>query len=410
MVKNHINQIIMLFNLRHLLSALEIRNTGTISEAAKHIHLTQSAITQGINKLEQSIGLSLFDRTNSGMYSTENGKHFLLRIERGFKHLHDFSSMLFATDKIKKHSFVRAVTSRQLSALIAITELQSYTAAALRLGLTQPTLHRSIKDLETLCAQKLFQRSPIGVEPSWRARQLTRYASLFFSELAQGVEEIGEANGRMDGFIRIGSLPLARTEIIPSCVLHLIDEFPQVKVSIVDGPYDEQLHGLLHGQLDIIVGALRYPQTHSDINQYKLFDDPLSIVFRNGHPLADRNEISNNELQALQWVVPSQGVPARQVFNELFSRRKISPPSALIECSSMVAIRGLLLNSDIAALLPARQVKVEVVNGLLAVCPMPLSGTNREIGLTMRKDWHPTQIQNRFLQIIEQQFGTKTIS
>jgi LysR family transcriptional regulator of gallate degradation len=400
----------MLFNLRHLLSALEIQNYGTISEAAKHIHLTQSAITQGINKLENNIGLSLFNRTNSGLYCTENGSHFLLRVERAFKHLHDFSSMLFATDKIKKNSFVRSITSRQLTALIAITELQSYTAAALRLGLTQPTLHRSIKDLEMLCAQKLFQRSPIGVEPSWRARQLTRYASLFFSELAQALEEIGESNGRMHGFIKIGSLPLAQTEIIPRCVLHLIDEFPQVQVSIVDGPYHEQLHALLHGQLDIIVGALRYPQPHSDIHQYKLFDDPLSIVFRNGHSLAKRSEISDNELQALQWVVPSQGVPARQVFNELFSSRGITPPAALIECSSMVAIRGLLLNSEIAALLPARQVKVEVVNGLLAVCPISLSGTNREIGLTMRKDWQPTQIQKRFLQIIEQHYGTNKIS
>ena len=400
----------MLFNHRHLLSALEIQNTGTISEAAKHIHLTQSAITQGISKLEDSIGLSLFHRTNSGMYSTENGSHFLLRVERAFKHLHDFAAILFAADKIKKNSFVRSVNSRQLSALIAITELQSYTAAALRLGLTQPTLHRSIKGLEILCAQKLFQRSPIGVEPSWRARQLTRYASLFFSELAQGVEELGEVSGRIDGFIRIGSLPLARTEIVPRCLLQLVDEFPQAQMSIVDGPYNEQLHALLHGQLDIIVGDLRYPKPHIDINQYKLFDDPLSIVFRNGHPLAKHSEISNNEIRALKWVLPRQGAPARQVFNELFSSRGISPPPALIECSSMVAIRGLLLNSDIAALLPARQVKVEVVNGLLAVCPMHLSGTNREIGLTIRKDWQPTQIQNRILQIFEQHYGTNKIN
>jgi hypothetical protein len=65
----------------------------------------------------------------------------------------------------------------------------------------------------------------------------------------------------------------------------------------------------------------------------------------------------------------------------------------------MVAIRGLILNSELAALLPARQVKVEVVNGLLTVCPMRLSGTNREIGLTMRKNWQPTRIQNRFYRL-----------
>lgn len=394
----------MKFNLRHLLCALEIKNSGTISAAAKQIHLTQSALTQGINKLEATLGLTLFSRTNSGMYCTENGARFLNRADRAFKHLQYAGAMLFNADKPKMHSFVRSVSSRQLKALITITELQSYTAAAIQMGLTQPTLHRSIKDLESLCEQCLFQRSPTGVEPTWRARQLTRYASLFFAELSQGLEEIGEVNGRMNGSIRIGSLPLARTEIVPRCVLQLLDEFPLAQVSIIDGPYEEQVNYLLHGQLHVIVGALRYPLPHNDIKQHKLFDDPLSMVVKAGHKFAKRATLSNTELQSLKWVVPGKGVPARLVFDELFNSRGLVPPEQIIECSAMVAIRGLLLNSERAALLPARQVDVEVKNGLLAVCPMPLADTNREIGLSMRKNWQATHIQRRFLEIIESHY------
>ena len=60
----------MQFNIRHLLSALEIRECGTVTQASKQIHLSQSALTQAINKLESQLDIQLFERTNSGMFAT----------------------------------------------------------------------------------------------------------------------------------------------------------------------------------------------------------------------------------------------------------------------------------------------------------------------------------------------------
>ncbi|MBQ4828459.1 LysR family transcriptional regulator [Alteromonas sp. MMG017] len=389
----------MHINTRHLLCALKIKEFGTLSEAASQIHLTQSALTQGINKLESGLGHTLFNRSHAGMQPTEVGELFLLRIERAFEHLHEFVSILFANDKAKRQTFIRAITSRQLTALLHVVELQSYTAAAQYLGLSQPTLHRTIKDLEQFCEQALLQRSPTGVEPTWRAKQLRRYASLFFAELQQGIDEMHEFNGQVNGSLRIGSLPLARSEIVPLAVLQLNDEFPEASISIVDGPYGEQFNSLLHGQLDLIVGALRSPSP--DTMQRQLFKDQLSIVVKANHPLVTRQSITATELQQFDWVAPAKSTPARHVFSQIFVSRGLAPPSHVIECSSLVAVRGILLNSERAALLPARQVEVEVRAGLLVVCPMTLPDTDREIGLTMRKNWHPTKMQSRFLEIIQ---------
>lgn len=390
----------MHINIRHLLCALKIKECGTLSQAASQIHLTQSALTQGINKLEEELGHTLFTRSHAGMQPTEVGELFLLRIERAFAHLHEFVSILFSTDKAKRQTFIRAITGRQMTALIHVVELQSYTAAAQQLGLSQPTLHRTIKDLEQFCEQTLLQRSPSGVEPTWRAKQLRRYASLFFAELQHGIDEMHEFNGQVNGSLRIGSLPLAISEIVPLAVLKLNDEFPDARISIVDGPYAEQFNSLLHGQLELIVGALRSPD--ADTVQRPLFKDQLSLVVKANHPLATRQSISATELQQFDWVAPAKSTPARHVFSQIFESRDLAPPSHVIECSSLVAVRGVLLNSERAALLPARQVEVEVRAGLLAVCPMALSDTDRVIGLTMRKNWHPTKMQSRFLEIIQQ--------
>lgn len=395
----------MQFNLRHLQSALEIERLGSMSEAANRVHLTQSALTQGINKLENELNILLFERTTTGMLCTPAGALFLRRTTRAFSHLHDFSTVLFSADNVKKQSFMRSVTSRQLTALISLCEAQSYTAAAVRLGLTQPTVHRAIKDLETLCGLQLFTRSPTGVEPSWRARQLGRYASLFFAEFNQAIEEIGESHGRMNGSIKIGSLPLALSNIVPQCALQVLSTYPDAQISIVDGPYEEQLHALLHGQIDMIVGALRFPSPHSDIKQHALFDDALSIVVKADHPIAHYSALNDAQLQQLKWVVPGKGVPARQVFDDMFSKRNLPPPNTLIECSALAAIRGILINSERAALLPARQIEADVDAGLLAVCPIQVSETNRKIGITTRTNWQATRVQEHFLAILEQLFS-----
>ena len=392
----------MHFNIRHLLCALKIRECAGIGRAAEHMHLSQSALTQGINKLEGELGHRLFLRAHSGVSSTEVGELFLNRAQRAVAHLNEFSAIVFGGDKARRQTFMRAISARQLQALNQIVELHSYSAAAVRLGLSQPTLHRSIKDLEQNCGQALFSRSPTGVEPSWRAKQLRRYASLFFAELQQGMEEMREFVGQVNGSLRVGSLPLARSEIVPLSVLKLLEEFPDARVSIIDGPYGEQLNSLLHGQLDLIVGALRAPVANQDVMQRPLFEDQLSIVVKADHPLATRQTISATELQQLNWVAPAVSTPARHVFSQIFVSRGLAPPSHVIECSSLVAVRGILLNSERAALLPARQVQVEVKAGLLAVCPMILPDTHREIGLTLRRSWQPTQMQKRYLEIIEQ--------
>ncbi len=164
----------------------------------------------------------------------------------------------------------------------------------------------------------------------------------------------------------------------------------------MDGPYDEQLKSLLHGRIDLIIGALRYPAPSPGVVQEQLFSDPLCIVTRAEHPLTKNTDLAPAQLQALRWVAPRPGTPARDVFASYFNNAGIAQPETVIECSSLASIRGLLMNSDLVALLPRKQVEFDLATGSLAISPQPLSGTSRDIGLTYRKTWVPTTLQQRF--------------
>ena len=391
-----------LLNIRHLSAALEVRQLGSISRATDTIYLSQSAITQGLSKLERELGFDIFTRSHDGLIPTQAGEIFLNRTQTAISFLCQMDSVLGQKDN-KSTPLYRSLTASQLRALMTVVEQGSYTLAARHLKLAQPTVHRAVQDAENICGYTLFSKSPSGLEPSWHARQLARYIALFFAELSQGIEEVQEYHGRMTGRLRIGSLPLARTRMVPRAVVNLLRDYPEARISIIDGPYDEQLHALLHGRLDIIVGALRDPPPSPDIEQRELFRDSLSIVVRPGHPLEKRGSVSASELRQLDWIAPREDTPGREAFTQFFENNGLSPPEHVIECSSLVATRGMLMESDRAALLSARQVEVDVSFGLLTVSSKHLQDTGRNIGIAHRKGWKPTLVQQRFLERLEQE-------
>jgi len=394
-------------NLRHLFSLLDIARLGSITKAAEVANLSQSALTQGLNKIERTLKVALFERTAHGMYLTDSGTVFLARLQRALEHLKTFDTDLQKRHKGKGvNKFHAKVSVCHLRAVIATAEHGSFSHAASSMGIAQPTVHRAVRDIEGLCNIKLFTRSPSGVDSTPLARRLALLANLTFSELDQGVVEVQELIGKMTGKLVIGSLPLARTKLIPESVSELLNKYPDVQVSIVDGPYDELLHALLHSRIDIIVGALRTPAPVKEVIQNHLFDAPLSVIVRANHPLVTRDHLKIQDLTLLDWIAPKEGTPARARFRNIFLSQGLEPPKQVIECSSSVAIRGLLLNSDRAALLSTQQMQPEIDVRLLAPLPINLNAS-RPIGVTLRKGWKATAMQNYYLNILANLSGNQ---
>ncbi len=392
----------MKINLRHFFALADIVDTGRLSTAAEKIFMSQSALTQALRKLEDTAGAPLFKRAGFGVVETAAGRLLARRARRAI------DLLIQAEREIRsKHPeasggspLYRHVTASQLRALAAVVETGGYSMAARRLGLAQPTIHRAAKELESVTGLELFPRAALGVEPSEEAKILARCANLVFAEVRQGFEEVWELQGRTDSRVAIGCLPLVRSGFLPTAVTQLLSRYPDARVSILDGPYVEQLHALRFGQIDWLIGALRDPAPASDITQEPLFEQPLAAVVRPGHPLLNSAPPSVSALSGLEWVAPRALAPARRFFDAFFERNKVKTPTRIIECSSLIATRGLLLQSDRAALLSPLQVREDVAAGELAVLIDAIPDSSRTIGLTTRDDWEPTRIQAEFARIV----------
>jgi DNA-binding transcriptional LysR family regulator len=267
-------------NIRHLAAFLAASRHLRLGRAAESINLSQPATTQGIRKLEAGLGQALFDRSSKGLTLTAAGRRFQFRIERAFQLLREGQRILGNSAMRPENSITRV----QLRALIATVEQGSYSLAARTLGVSQPGVHRAVRKLESLCGQRLFLATAQGVEITTSARELARCAALAMAEFEQGIE-LRALRGILDGRIWIGSLPLGRTRIVPQAVTRLLLRYPDVKVRIIDGAYDDLLKALRHGQIDILFGALRLPLPSGDIVQEPIFTEPLSLIVRAGHPI-----------------------------------------------------------------------------------------------------------------------------
>lgn len=391
-------------NLRHLAALVEIDTLGSINKAADAVYLSQSALTQGLSKLERELGTTLFDRSSTGMYATATGRKLIQRSKRALQYFQNFEKSLKGqtqdTGRSVNWVLHLSATNAQLQAVIAIVEHRNISFAANSLGLAQPTVQRSARELEKSLGQSLFVRSATGVEPTALASRLARFASLGLSEIQAGIDAVNEIQGKMTGRLSIGALPLARTELVPASVNALIKRFPELQLSIIDGPYDELIHALLHSRIDIILGALREPSPLKEIAQQPLFDDELSVVVRADHPMLKHKNLQLADLAGLDWIAPRPGTPSRHRFQNIFKHKNLPVPEHIIECSSTVATRGLLLNTDRVALLSRRQLLPEIEAGLLATLSVLLPESRRPIGLTVRKDWQPTQAQQSYIDIL----------
>ncbi|HSI18614.1 MAG TPA: LysR family transcriptional regulator [Sphingomonas sp.] len=378
-------------NLRHLRAMSAVIAEGSLSRAAEAAGLSQPALTQGLGKLERQLEVDLFVRRPDGVSPTEAGRALAERAVRAFDYL-------AAGVRRSGRGFSRPeqlMTATQLGAFLHFADAQSFIGAAAASGLSQPAIHRAVRDLEQICAIPLAERRGRGVVLTSAGRALARGARLAQQELAAGIVE-ARGDDREGSRIAIGAMPLSRALLLPHALAALMRVAPHAVVDVVEGSWRELTDPLSEGIIDLMVGALR-DEAPAGLDQEPLFTDQLAIFGRVGHP-ALAYATDREALRAQQWIVGPTGMPLRAHWEAMFEGGPL--PHVPIECGSVMVIRGMLVQSDLLTLLSPDQVALEVQSGVLAQIGPPVPMAVRTIGLTTRSGWRPTPVQRELLHLI----------
>jgi LysR family transcriptional regulator of gallate degradation len=378
-------------SLRVVRAVLATLDEGSISRAAAAQFASQPALSRLVKIAEQRLGVKLFDRRPDGVVPCgQAGPVFdrFLRVREQLERASLELSQIPEMEQIRVPLY-RHLALRHLRAIAVTHDKGSATAAAESLGLSTTAVARAIRDIEALIGQPLFSRHTGRLVPTPVGRALATHAKLVLHELRYARDEVVARSGTLSGHVTIGSLPLPRTLLVPEALGRLSRRHPGLSFSIIEGPYRILLDGLQCGDLDLLVGALREPAPAKTVRQEPLFQTPLSIVVRRGHPLTGRGRVAVEELAHATWVVASKGTPTYQHFKSFFQESGLPIPREVVECSSLIATRALLLENDWITIISRHQIHYEEQFGILEVLPIELPGSSRPIGVTLRSDTVP---------------------
>jgi len=174
-------------SLRQLRAFDAVARLESVSEAAREVSLSQPALTQSLHSLETRLRTRLFERRRSGSYLTELGVILVPRVRRFFDHIRSALAEPAVgapfTGRQSADTIINKLTRPQLRSLIAVSENQSFEAAARWLGVAQPSLHRSAKELESELRRNIYQRTASGMSTTAQGSELARRFQLAIREI-----------------------------------------------------------------------------------------------------------------------------------------------------------------------------------------------------------------------------------
>jgi LysR family transcriptional regulator, regulator for genes of the gallate degradation pathway len=381
-------------SLRHLKLFESVARLSSVRRASEECHLTQPAVTQAIAKLEEQIGIGLLQRGASGSYLNELGAIFRRRTERLFAQIEE-ALLELGVPACHAPMMAGRISRSQIRSLISIVEHGSFSQAARALGISQATLSRAARDLERDLRKPLYHRTASGIAATPAGMEFARKLKLAAREIECGIEELEAARGSLRGQIAIGAMQLAGSFLLASVLNEFISAHPHANVRISSGSSGAMLRSLRGGDVDFVIGLLRDP-VPEDLVQEPLAEVPYVIVARRGHPLFAKRRIIVDDLSVYDWVVGTPGSCRRLCFDALFAGR--CKPQARVETSSLPTIRLVLARSDCLTLLTSYELMYE--DDALAAIPCGPIEPIPWIGVTMRSNWLPTQLQLNFLCLI----------
>mgnify|MGYP002641265692 CR=1 FL=1 len=190
------------------------------------------------------------------------------------------------------------IENYQLRYFLAIVETGSFTKAAARVFVTQPTLSAGIKKLEINLGSKLFDRSSKRVFLTESGTRFVPHAKSILYQLNLAEAEIKSTNRTL--LLRLGILMTIPSSIIQSILGAFSREISGLIIELFEGTEQELLNRLDQGKIDIAMTIIR-PALKQD--KFPLYREGYSIALAQHHPLARKKLIHPSDFAGEATIV-----------------------------------------------------------------------------------------------------------
>ena len=276
---------------------------------------------------------------------------------------------------------VQDVDLNLLRVFDAVLRERGVTAAAGRLGLTQPAVSNALARLRALFGDALFVRTAAGMDATPFARGVAepvrQALALLESALAHGPGFDPATSTRA---FRFYMSDLGQVEFLPPIVERVQRAAPGVRLEAVAADLEDIGDALGAGALDLAVGFL--PALGPPVERRALFRDPYMCLMRADHPAIGAKLTRRQFLEASHVLVTYRG-GGHRVIEEALERAGVARRIAL-RVPHFTVVPMVLERTDLVLTLPARVARVFERRGRLKALPPPVPMPSAEVAV----HWH----------------------
>ncbi len=295
----------------------------------------------------------------------------------------------------------RNITLLQMESFIALVEEESFTRAARRMFVTQPTLTKHIRSLEDAAGVRIVHRTNAGVAATPEGRILYDYARriLRLREVArEKIREVGE-NG--SGTIHVAASTIPATYLLPRVLGRFLQRYPAVHIHVEAADSRDVSRMVSDGEAEI--GVVGKKPVDRKLLVEPLWEDRLVAVFPEGHPWSKRSSIRPEELFGEPFVMREEGSGTRETFAECLlknSGTNIDALNVVCQMGSSEAVKEAVLNGIGISLLSVFAVEREVAAGKLGIATVEGCPMKRHFHLLYRRNFTLTACHERFREAL----------
>ncbi|MGR3636391.1 MAG: pca operon transcription factor PcaQ [Shimia sp.] len=288
----------------------------------------------------------------------------------------------------------RRIKFRHIHCFVEIVRHKSMKRAAEHLFLTQPSISKTLKELEDIIGSELLVRNRGGISLTRQGEVFLHFSEMSVAALQQGldgVEQIGK-DGKVT--LSVGALPSVAARLMPDVAQEFAALAPDITLHIVDGPHGYLIDLLRHGSLDLVIGRLGQPDMMKGVSFTQLYDEYVEFVVRKGHPLEGNTDM--RRISDWPVVFPPAASAIRPLVERVLIAHGVGELETRIETVSGAFGRNYVRDCDAVWIISTGVIDKEVTDGTLVRLPFDTSLTKGPVGLMARPDNQPSPAEHVF--------------
>src|SRR2546428_2027520 len=238
---------------------------------------------------------------------------------------------------------------RHLRYLLAVAEAGSFSRAADRLGISQPSVSQQMRDLEAGLRVPLFQRRGKRILLTPRGLIFQEHARAVLHQLENFLQDLNSEPGELRGALRLGVIPVLNVPLVPQLLGSFVADYPAISITVEEISSTEIETALEEGRMDVGLGFLT---RHSPNLRYEpIYTDEFALIVSEPHPWWNRRVIHFSELHQQRLVQLPDSFVMRRMTDEI-SRKHQVRPRTVAEINAIGTLLRSLGPLEAAALMP----------------------------------------------------------